>query len=82
MLSKDLFISLIDTELQQEISDSKDLDSEAAGAMKIVLKEGPTQLCNDLTDWTIETNGDTTLLFYKNKNYIPKDQDLRRKIVA
>lgn len=79
MLSKDLFISLIDTKLQHEILNSKEMDTEAAEAIKMMLEDGPTQLRNDISDWKMETYSDTTLLFYKDKNYIPKNQDLHRK---
>src|SRR5271154_6836576 len=35
----------------------------------------------DLADWTMEKHGDRNVLFYKGRNYVPKDQALRRDIV-
>jgi len=50
MLPDSLFINLIDTELQQQIADSKILDTNAAEALKLLLEDGPTELTNDLAD--------------------------------
>jgi hypothetical protein len=44
MLREDLFIDLIDTELQQKISDCQDLDRDAADAVKLLLEDGPSEL--------------------------------------
>ena len=50
MLSDELFIGLIDTELQQEIANAKSLDLDAANALKLLLEEGPDNLIKDLED--------------------------------
>ena len=34
-----------------------------------------------LNDWTIKTQNGHNILFYKGKNYIPKNTDLRRELV-
>ena len=34
-----------------------------------------------LNDWTIETKNGRNILFYKGKNYIPKNTDLQRELV-
>ena len=34
-----------------------------------------------LNDWTIETQNGQNILFYKGKNYIPKNTDLRQELV-
>ena len=81
MLPEHLFINLIDTDLQRRIASAKDLDFDAAEAIKGLLEQGPTPLRHDLTDWEIEDFDGENVLFYKGKNYIPQDMDLRRDIV-
>ena len=49
--------------------------------METLLQEGPTSLKNDLEDWKIEEVEGKKMIFYKGKNYIPKDQELRRDVV-
>lgn len=82
MLLENLFISLIDTELQEKIVASGEMDSDARDAIKLLLEEGPKEARSDLEDWTIEKAEDHTLLFYKEKNYVPQNIELRREIVA
>jgi Integrase zinc binding domain len=45
------------------------------------MEEGPTSLKNDLQDWKIEKIDRRKTIFFKGKNYIPKDLELRRDIV-
>jgi Integrase zinc binding domain len=45
------------------------------------MKEGPTSLKNNLEDWKIEEIDGRKTIFFKGKNYIPKDLELRRDIV-
>ena len=44
MLPDELFISLIDTELQEQILTCEKLDSDAMEALKVLLEEGPTTI--------------------------------------
>ena len=81
MLPDALFANLIDIDLQEKIAASKDLDTDAAEAVKTLMENGPVRLQNDLGDWTIEQFNGANILFYQGKNYIPKDQDLQRDIV-
>jgi hypothetical protein len=81
MLPEHLFVNLIDQELQHQIADSKQLDYDAAEAIKGLLEKGPTELRHDLNDWKIEEFEGKNILFYKGKNYIPKDDALRRGIL-
>ena len=46
----------------------------------LLLEQKPTTLKNDLEDWTMEKVDDKNVLFFKGKNYIPQDDDLRRDI--
>ena len=81
MLSDELFIGLIDTELQQEIANAKSPDLDAANTLKLLLEEGPDNLIKDLEDWTTTDLNGTPMLFYQGKHYIPKNDDLCQKIV-
>jgi hypothetical protein len=45
------------------------------------MEEGPTNLKNNLEDWKIEEIDGRKTIFFKGKNYIPKDMELRRDIV-
>ena len=74
MLSDKLFVNLIDMELQSKIANSEALDTDAAEAIKLLLEGGPTNLRHDLEDWKTEPFKGKNVLFYRGKNYIPKDQ--------
>ena len=77
MLPENMFINLLDTDLQERILNGKELDIDVKNAMKMLLQEGPTNLKNDLEDWKIKEVDGRKMIFYKGKNYIPKDQELR-----
>ena len=47
----------------------------------LLLEKGPTDLKQDLSDWTTEDFEGKPILFYQGKNYILKDYDLQKKIV-
>jgi hypothetical protein len=81
MLPDNLFISLIDEGLQRRITESSDLDGDTANALKLLSETGPTNMTNGLDDWTIDKTNGQNILFYKGKNYIPRNIDLRRDIV-
>ena len=81
VLPNDLFISLIDKRLQQRITNSTDLDGNAAEALKFLLGTGPPAMTTRLENWTIDQSNDRNTLFYKGKNYIPRNMELRRDIV-
>ena len=72
MLPDDMFLNLNDTNLQEKIAMSNNLDGNAAEALKLLLEQGPTSMTMGLDDWTIETQNGRNILFYKGKNYIPK----------
>ena len=76
MLPQHLFANLIDVDLQQRIAMAKDFDFDAAEAIKGLLTQGPTILRHDLSDWEIKDYEGENILFYKGKNYIPKDNTL------
>ena len=58
-----------------------DMDSSALEALKLLLESGPTSMTMGLDDWKVENSHGRNILFYKGKNYIPRNLDLRREIV-
>jgi hypothetical protein len=48
VLPENLFINLLDTELQERMLNGKEIDLDIKNAMETLLKEGPTNLQNDL----------------------------------
>ena len=80
MLPDGLFLNLIDTDLQQRIANCKTLDKDATDALSTLLELGPTSVRNALNDWTMEDFEGKSVLFYKEKNYIPQDETLRHDI--
>jgi hypothetical protein len=81
VLPDNLFINLLDTELQERILNRKELDLDVKNAIEMLMEEGPTNLKNDLQDWKIEEINGQKTIFFKGKNYIPKDLELRWDIV-
>ena len=80
MLPENLFIHLIDTDLQNRIAECQDMDKDATEALITLLDQKPTSLWTGLEDWTTEKFGGKNILSFKGKNYIPKDKALRRDI--
>jgi RNase H-like domain found in reverse transcriptase len=76
VLPDNLFIKLLDTELQEQILNGKELDLDIKNAIKTLMEEGPTSLKNDLQDWKIEEVDGRKTIFFKEKNYISKDLKL------
>ena len=76
LLPEHLFLNLLDVDLQNRILNTKTLDTDIVKILDTLLHDAPTALRNDLQDWTLETFDDNTVLYYKNKVYVPKDQTL------
>jgi hypothetical protein len=81
VLPDNLFINLLDRELQEQILNGRELDLDVKKAIETLIKEGPTSLKNDLEDWKIEEIDGRKTIFFKGKNYPPKDLELRQDIV-
>src|ERR1700734_2749784 len=81
LLPENMFINLINTELQNRIASATDYDHDIGNILKTLLEDGPTILKNDLSDWTTENFNGSNVLFYKGKNYIPMNLKLRQDIV-
>jgi hypothetical protein len=50
ILPDNLFINLLDTELQEQILNGKELDLDVKNAIETLMEEGLTNLKNDLQD--------------------------------
>jgi Integrase zinc binding domain len=81
VLPDNLFINLLDTELQEWILNRKELDLDVKNAIETLMEKGLTNLKNDLQDWKIEEIDGQKTIFFKGKNYIPKDLELWWDIV-
>ena len=80
MLPDDLFIQLLDIDLQRRIANTHNHDDEVTKALTTVLEHGPYTLRRELGDWTIEKFENKDIIFFKGKNYIPCDDNLQRDI--
>jgi hypothetical protein len=76
VLLEHLFINLINMELQKKIANAKNMDYDAAEAIKELLEQGPREAKKDLMDWEVEEFEGENVLFYKEKNYVPIDVEL------
>jgi hypothetical protein len=77
LLPNNLFVNLIDLELQDHIASSSTYDSTAAEAIKLLLADGPAEAQSDLSDWTVDHVDGKPILFYRDKCYVPKDLEIR-----
>jgi hypothetical protein len=68
VLPDNLFINLLDKELQESILNGKELDLDVKNAIETLMKDGPTSLKNDLKDWNIEEIDGRKTIFFKGKN--------------
>ena len=54
MLPDNLFIQLLDVDLQRQIANTHDHDEEVTKALTTMLEQGPTAIRWELGDWTIK----------------------------
>lgn len=81
MLPDNLFLNLIDLDLQKRITECSVFDSDATEALKTLLESDSNTIRSELEDWSLEKVNNEKVLFYKGKNYIPQDTTLRKDIV-
>ena len=81
MLPEEMFVNLIDVDLQERIAAANDLDGNAAEMLRLLLENTPKEMTMGLEDWELDNTDGRNILFYKEKNYIPRDAELRRDIV-
>ena len=76
MLPDNLFIQLLDIDLQRRIANTHDRDEEVIKALMTMLEQGPTAIRWELGDWTIKKFEGRDNVFFEGKNYIPRDDNL------
>jgi hypothetical protein len=76
LLPDDLFLNLLNINLRDRIMKNKEYDFNVTKAIKLLQEERPTSIQNNLEDWRIEEIDDQKTIFYKGKQYVPKDQEL------
>ena len=81
LLPDNMFINLLDIDLQERILNSSDKMTDIKTTLETIMKEGLTNLQNDLANWKIENVDGKKTIFYKGKNYIPNDQELWQDII-
>jgi hypothetical protein len=81
VLPEHLFVNLIGMELQKKIANAKNMDYDTAEAIKKLFEQGPREVKKDLMDWEVEEFEGENILFYKGKNYVPINAEIRREIV-
>ena len=77
LLPDNMFINLLDTNLQERILNSCDKTMDIKATLETIMKKGLTGLQHDLTNWKIEDIDGRKVIFYKGMNYIPNNQELR-----
>ena len=76
VVTDSMFLNLIDTTLQEKITNADDLDQQAIDTLNSLLIDmltAPTPLKNDLQDWTFTKENGHCFLFYKDKTYVPRN---------
>ena len=76
LLPDNLFINLLDTELQDQTLGACDVDHNISEALDQLLNSDIPDLSKDLDDWKIEKTDKGNAIFYQGWNYIPKDYEL------
>jgi hypothetical protein len=77
LLPDNLFLNLLDVNLRDRITKNKEYNFDITRAIKVLQEEGPTSIQNNLEDWKIEEVDDQKTIFYKGKQYVPKNQELQ-----
>jgi hypothetical protein len=76
LLPDNLFLNLLDINLRDRITRNKEYDFDVTKAIELLQEEELTGIKNNLRDWKIEEVDDQKTIFYKRKQYVPKDQEL------
>ena len=76
LLPEDLFVNLLDTELQDQILEACNVDHNVSEALDQLLNSNISDLSKDLNDWKVEKMDKGNAIFYQGRNYIPKDYEL------
>ena len=78
MLPEDLFVSLIATDLRDQIHALSSTDEFIQGIIKCLKDRSMPPLRTALSDWT----NDDGIILFKNKVFVPNNRDIRQSIIA
>jgi hypothetical protein len=78
MLPKEQFISLIATDLRDQIQTLSSNNDFIKGIIKCLKERSTPPLRTALSDWTL----DDGIILFKNKVFVPNNKDIRRSIIA
>ena len=67
MLPDNIFLQLLDMDLQRRIANTYDHDNEVTKALTTMLEQGPATLHRELGDWTIEQFEGRNIISLKEK---------------
>ena len=76
LLPDNLFVNLLDMELQDRILETCDIDHNMSEALDQLLNSDISDLSKDLDNWKVEKMEKGNAIFYQGRNYIPKDYEL------
>ena len=65
LLSEDLFVNLLDMELQDRILGARDVDHNVSEALDQLLNSDISNLSKDLDDWKVEKTDKGNAIFYQ-----------------
>jgi len=77
VLSNNIFIKMIDLELQDEIKNETAKDDFFVKALQAIKENSPPPTRSSLEEWKIEE----VILFFKDRCYIPPHEELWREVV-
>src|SRR5271168_4226473 len=60
---------------------ARDMDINVNDTMNVLLGKRPNLWKDELKDWRLEKLDEGNVLFFKGRNYVPKDDELRRDIL-
>ena len=67
MLPDEMFVNLINIDLQERIAIAKDLDGNAAEVLKLLLEKAPAEMTTGLKDWRLENTNGRNIFFIREK---------------
>src|SRR5271168_4383174 len=74
-------VNVMDMDLQKRIAMAHDMDINVDDTMNVLLGKRPNIWKDELKDWRLEKLDEGNVLFFKGKNYVPKDDELRKDIL-
>jgi hypothetical protein len=74
-------VNIMDMDLQKRIAMAHEMDINVDDTMNILLEKRPNIWKDELKDWRLEKLDKGNILFFKGRNYVPKDDELRRDIL-